>query len=362
MLIKPEADRFAKIKVIGVGGGGGNTVASMIANQQIQGVDFLVVNTDAQALKISPSSTTLQIGKDLTGGLGSGGNPEVGQKAAEESLEDIRSHIEGCDMVFVTAGMGGGTGTGGAPVVAKMSKNLGILTVAVVTKPFSFEGTRRMEQAEKGIATLRDSVDALIVIPNQKLMDVVDRHVSMLEAFRISDSILGQGVQGISDIIVMPGLVNVDFADVKSVMSNAGSAMMGIGKGSGDSRAQDAARAAVSSSLLDVSIQGASGILINIVGGKDLSMFEIDEAARVISELASPDANIIFGATVDEAMVDQLRITVVATGFDNDLAASSSAFAAGVSDRHSSSAANSLKNHQDSAFSDEFDIPAFLRQ
>jgi len=359
MLIKPEINRFAKIKVLGVGGGGSNTVASMINNQQIQGVDFVVINTDAQALKSSCSPISLQIGRDLTGGLGSGGNPEIGQKAAEESLDEIRSHLEGYDMLFITAGMGGGTGTGGAPIVARLAKSMGILSVAVVTRPFSFEGSRRMEQAEKGINSLRDAVDALIVIPNQKLLDVVDRHVSVLEAFRLSDSVLGQGVQGVSDIIVVPGLINVDFADVKSVMLDAGSAMMGIGKGSGETRAQDAARAAVSSPLLDASIQGARGILLNIVGGKDLSMFEVDEAARIISELASADANIIFGAAIDESLVDQVKITVIAAGFDNGL----DSLPANLSKmkKDSSGSVNSLLR-QDTSLGDEFDIPAFLRQ
>lgn len=316
MLIKPDVTRFAKIRVVGLGGGGCNALNSMISLQNIQGVEFIAVNTDAQALLTSQSPQKLQIGDTLTRGLGSGGDPEVGRAAAEESEDKIKEILAGADMVFLTAGMGGGTGTGSAPVVAKISKEIGALTVGVVTKPFTFEGTRRMLAAEEGIDSLKDKVDTLIVIPNQRLLDVIDRKMTLIDAFRVADSVLGQGVQGISDLIVMPGLINVDFADVKAIMMNAGSALMGIGTGTGENRAQTAARTAIASPLLEISIEGAKGVLFNIIGGNDITMTEVDEAAKIISQAADPDANIIFGATIDETMVDQIKITVVATGFD----------------------------------------------
>src|SRR5579872_3783055 len=314
MLIRPQNSNFAKIRVVGVGGGGGNALESMITTSQIQGVDFIAVNTDAQALLLNHAATKIQIGDKLTKGLGSGGDPEMGRQAAEESAEKIKDILTGSDMVFLAAGMGGGTGTGAVPVIAKIAKEVGALTVAVVTKPFTFEGTRRMVNAEDGIEELRDKVDTLIVIPNQRILDVVDRKVSLVEAFRVADSVLTQGVQGISDLITLPGLINVDFADVRSIMTNAGSALMGIGMGQGDNRAQAAARAAVSSPLLEISMEGARGVLFNITGGADMSMSEVDEAAKIIAEAADPDANIIFGTTVDESMHDQIKITVVATG------------------------------------------------
>lgn len=316
MLIKPQTSNFAKIRVVGIGGGGTNALASMIASQQIQGVDFIAVNTDAQALLLNPAPTKVQIGEKLTKGLGSGGDPEIGRQAAEESYEKLKDMLHGSDMVFVAAGMGGGTGTGAAPIVAKVAKEIGALTIAVVTKPFAFEGTRRMVNAEDGIDELKDKVDTLIVIPNQRILDVVDKKVSLLEAFRVADSVLSQGVQGISDLITLPGLINVDFADVRSIMLNAGSALMGIGSGSGENRAQTAARAAVSSPLLEISMEGARGVLFNITGGMDLSMSEVDEAAKIIAEAADPDANIIFGTTIDENMKDSIKITLIATGFD----------------------------------------------
>ena len=315
-LIKPELAKFAKIKVLGLGGGGGNAINSMIATQQVQGVEFIAVNCDAQQLFISSSPVKLQIGENLTKGLGAGGDPEVGKQAAEESTEKIQETLAGADMVFLTAGMGGGTGTGATGVVAEIAKKLGILTVAVVTKPFAFEGTRRTVIADDGIVEIKDKVDTLIIIPNQRLLDIVDRKMTLIEAFKLADSVLGQGVQGISDIIVLPGLINVDFADVKTIMTSAGSALMGIGSGSGENRAINAARTAIASPLLDVSIDGAKGILFNITGGADLTMSEVDEAARAITEAADPDANVIFGATLDDAMVDQVKITVIATGFD----------------------------------------------
>ncbi|OGE30284.1 cell division protein FtsZ [Candidatus Daviesbacteria bacterium RIFCSPHIGHO2_02_FULL_36_13] len=316
MLIKPDVQKFAKIKVVGLGGGGSNSLNSMILLQQIQGVEFVAINTDAQALMNNQSPTKVQIGEQLTRGLGSGGDPEIGKQAAEESTQKLEDVLGDADMVFLTAGMGGGTGTGSIPVVAQVAKNAGALTVAVVTKPFAFEGTRRMVVAEDGIEKLKDKVDALIIIPNQRLLETVEKNMTLQEAFRLADSVLGQGVQGISDLITMPGLINVDFADVKTIMSNAGSALMGIGVAGGDNRAAAAARMAIASPLLEVSIEGAKGVLFNIVGGPDLSMTEVNEAAQIIAQAADPDANIIFGATIKEDQLDQIKISVIATGFD----------------------------------------------
>ncbi len=316
MLIKPDVQRFAKIKVVGLGGGGSNSLNSMISLQQIQGVEFVAVNTDAQALLGNQSPTKVQIGETITRGLGSGGDPEVGRQAAEESTQKLEDVLQDADMVFLTAGMGGGTGTGSIPVVAQIAKNMGALTVAVVTKPFAFEGTRRMVVAEEGVEKLKDKVDALIIIPNQRLLESVEKNMTLQEAFKLADSVLGQGVQGISDLITMPGLINVDFADVKTIMSNAGSALMGIGMAGGENRAAAAARMAIASPLLEVSIEGAKGVLFNIVGGSDLSMSEVNEAAQIIAQAADPDANIIFGATIKEDQLDQIKISVIATGFD----------------------------------------------
>lgn len=315
-LVKPDASRLAKIKVVGVGGGGGNAVSSMVSGNEISGVEFIVVNTDAQVLLANSAPTKLQIGEKLTRGLGVGGNPEIGAQAAEESAEKIKEMLLDSDMVFITAGMGGGTGTGASPVIARMARESGALTVAIVTKPFAFEGARRNLLAEEGIEQLRDEVDTLIVIPNQRLMDVIDRKMTLVEAFKVVDGVLGQAVTGIAEIITTPGLVNVDFADVKTIMKDAGSALLGIGHGVGENRAQMAARAAVSSPLLDLSIDGARGVLFNINGGPDLTMFEVDEAARIISSAADPDANIIFGSVIRDDLNDQVRITVIATGFD----------------------------------------------
>lgn len=315
-LVKPDSARIAKIKVIGVGGGGGNAISSMIETGNVIGVEFVAINTDAQVLLNNKAPTKLQIGEKLTKGLGVGGNPEIGRQAAEESVEKIKELLIDTDMVFVTAGMGGGTGTGAAAVVAQLAKEAGALTIGVVTKPFSFEGTRRMIAAEDGIERLKEATDTLIVIPNQRLMDVIDRKMTLLEAFKVVDSVLGQGVGGIADIITTAGLVNVDFADVKAIMKEAGSALLGIGTGVGENRAQMAARAAVSSPLLDLSIEGARGVLFNIAGGNDLTMFEVDEAARIISSAADPDANVIFGAVIKPDLSDQVKITVIATGFD----------------------------------------------
>lgn len=316
-LVKPDTSRLAKIKVVGVGGGGSNAVAHMIQEQKIESVEFIVMNTDAQVLLDNPADTKLQIGEKITRGLGVGGNPEVGRQAAEESRDKIRDLLVDSDMVFLTAGMGGGTGSGAAPVVAQIAQEVGALTVSIVTKPFAFEGARRMVLAEDAIETLADHVDALICIPNQRLMDVIDRKMSLVDAFKVVDSVLAQGVEGISEIITTPGLINVDFADVRTIMKDAGSALLGIGTGVGENRAQMAARAAIQSPLLELSIEGAKGVLFNIAGGGDMTMAEVDEAARIISENADTDANIIFGATVNPKLNEQLRITVVATGFDD---------------------------------------------
>lgn len=315
-LVKPDSNTFARIKVLGIGGAGGNVVTSMINEQDMPGIDFIAINTDAQALLATQAPTKFQIGEKITKGLGSGANPEIGRKAAEESRKQIKELLEGSDMVFLTAGMGGGTGSGGCPIIAQVAKEVGALTVAVVTKPFLFEGTRRMVVAEEAIENLKDQVDTLITIPNQRLLEVVDQKMTLLEAFKVADSVLGHGVQGISDLITTPGLINVDFADVKTIMSNAGSALMGIGSGSGQDRAVTAARTAVSSPLLGVSIEGARGLLINIIGGKDMTMAEVSEAAELITKNADTDANIIFGATIVEGLNDQIKITLIATGFD----------------------------------------------
>lgn len=317
-LVKPKNNTFARIKVIGVGGGGGNAVSSMVESGTIEGVEFVAVNTDAQALLNNKAETKLQIGSNYTKGLGSGADPDVGRQSAEESREKIKELMFDTDMVFITAGMGGGTGTGASAIVAEAAKEAGALTVAVVTKPFMFEGMRRLAAADEGIEALREHVDTLIVIPNQRLLDVVDKQMTLLEAFKVADSVLGQGVQGISDLITKPGLVNVDFADVKTIMLDSGNALMGIGEASGENRALTAARAAIASPLLDVSINGARGILYNITGGSNLTLPEISEASMIISQAADSDANIIFGATIDESMGDKIKISVIATGFDSD--------------------------------------------
>lgn len=305
----------ASIKVVGVGGGGTNAVNRMI-KAQVQGVEFVSVNTDSQALQHAQSPVRVQIGEKLTRGLGAGGNPSIGQKAAEESTEDLYEVLRGADMVFVTSGMGGGTGTGAAPIVASIAQDLGALTVGVVTKPFSFEGKRRQTAAEEGITSLKDRVDALITIPNDQLLKIADSKMSMTDAFAMADEVLHQGIQGISDIITKPGMINVDFADVKAIMSHAGSALMAIGRAGGENRAVEAAQAAVSSPLLEVSMSGAKGVLFNIAGS-DFTIHEINEAARVIQEAAAPDANIIFGTVLDERLQDEIQITVIATGFES---------------------------------------------
>ncbi len=308
---------IAKIKVIGVGGGGCNAVNRMIASE-LSGVEFWGINTDAQALSQANAPKRLQIGQKLTRGLGAGGNPAIGQKAAEESRDEIAAALDGSDLVFITAGMGGGTGTGAAPIVAEAAKEVGALTVAVVTRPFNFEGRRRTSQAEEGIAALQGRVDTLIIIPNDRLLHVISEQTPVQEAFRVADDILRQGVQGISDIITIPGMVNVDFADVRAVMADAGSALMGIGTGSGKSRAREAAMAAISSPLMEASIEGAKGVVFNITGGGDLTLHEVSAAADIIYEVVDPNANIIFGAVIDDRLQGEIRMTVIATGFSNE--------------------------------------------
>ncbi len=306
---------LAVIKVVGIGGGGVNAINRMI-DVGLKGVEFIAINTDAQALLMSDADVKLDVGRELTRGLGAGADPEVGKKAAEDHAEEIEEVIKGADMVFVTAGEGGGTGTGGAPVVARIARGLGALTIGVVTRPFTFEGRRRANQAESGIASLREEVDTLIVIPNDRLLSISDRNVSMMDAFRSADQVLLSGVQGITDLITTPGLINLDFADVKSVMQGAGSALMGIGSSRGEDRAVQAAELAISSPLLEASIDGAHGVLLSISGGSDLGLFEINEAARLVQEAAHPEANIIFGAVIDDALGDEVRVTVIAAGFD----------------------------------------------
>ncbi|MBD3280057.1 cell division protein FtsZ [Candidatus Dojkabacteria bacterium] len=317
MLVKPQTTNLAKIKVVGVGGGGGNAINNMIANYDIEGVEFIGVNTDAQALNNSNAEVKLRIGEDSTRGLGSGGNPDIGKKAAEESVDMLHEQLAGADMVFITAGMGGGTGTGASPVIAGIAKNLGALTVAIVTKPFDFEGKKRMDSALKGIADLKDKVDTLIVVPNQKLIDTMERNLTFLEAMKQADDVLSHAVKSISQLITQAGLINVDFADVRSIMTDAGTALMGMGQAKGEDRAIEAAKMATSSPLLEISIQGAKGVLFNVIAGEDMALYEVDEAAKHISSVVAPDANVIFGATIDPSLKDDLQITVLATGFDS---------------------------------------------
>lgn len=315
--IKPEIETFAKIKVVGVGGSGGSAISRMIKDQ-ISGVEFIAINTDAQALFHNPASIKIHIGQNITKGLGAGMDPEIGRKAADESQEEIKKYLKGADMVFITCGLGGGTGTGASPIIADIARELGALTVAVITKPFSFEGAQRMNIAEKGHKELKSKVDAIITIPNDRILQIIDKKTSLLDAFSIVDEILKQGVQGISELVTVPGLINVDFADVKSIMKNAGSALMGIGRGSGENRAQEAAKSAIASPLLEVSIDGAKGVLFLITGGSDLSMHEVNEAAEIITKSADPNAKIIFGAVINENLKDEIKITVIATGFSNE--------------------------------------------
>src|SRR5687768_5895400 len=370
-----QVPQAAKIKVIGLGGGGGNAVSRMMA-AQFTGVDFIVANTDVQALRASPAPVKFQLDSKLTQGLGAGSNPEVGRNAALEDPEEITHLLTGADMVFITAGLGGGTGTGSAPVIASLAKDLGILTVAVVTKPFTFEGRKRMLQAEAGMDALRGVVDTLISIPNQRLLSVVDRGTPLLDAFRVADSVLQQAVQGISDLILVPGLVNLDFADVRTIMSGMGMAMMGTGVGKGEHRALDAAQKAVASPLLDdTSIEGARGILINFTGGNDLSIHEVEEAARIVQEAAHEEANIIFGAVIDPSLMDEVRMTVIATGFaDKKEAVSPGSKVVDLPRGHAARGTGTapvpgwrrrvgeVRAEGDDTLGDEYDVPTFLRR
>ncbi|MBU0646892.1 cell division protein FtsZ [Patescibacteria group bacterium] len=384
--VKPVVETFAKIKVIGVGGGGGSAVNRMI-EFGIRGVEFIAVNTDVQALHYNKASKKIHIGKTITRGLGAGMNPELGRQSAEESQNDLRDALKDVDMVFVTCGLGGGTGTGASPIIAEIARDLGALTVAVVTKPFAFEGAQRKNIAERGLAELSDKVDTIITIPNDKLLQIIDKKTSLLDAFTVVDEILRQGVQGISELITIPGLINVDFADVKAVMSNAGSALMGIGQASGENKSIEAAKAAISSPLLEMSIEGACGILFTIVGGPNLSMHEVNEAAKIITSSANEDAKIIFGAVIDDKYKDEIKITVVATGFDgrkigvsetisNERAYTPNVFISAEEDKEKweikkKSKVSSLKQAQaepaqkkgsESDEEDELGIPAFIRK
>ncbi len=353
----PSIADHAIIKVVGVGGAGCNAINRMIASR-VQEVEFIAVNTDNQALVGSLAPVKIRIGDKLTKGLGAGGNPEIGEKAAEESSEELREALQGADMIFVTAGMGGGTGTGAAPVVAQIAQDLGALTVGVITKPFMFEGNRRRRLADEGSNALKEKVDTLITVPNDRLLQLADKKTTMNNAFALADDVLRQGIQGISDTITVPGLVNVDFADVKSIMQNSGSALMAIGRASGDNRAVEAARAAVASPLLDVSIEGAKGVLLTITGG-DYTLFEVNEAAQIIQEAADPDANIIFGAVIDESMQGDLQITVIATGFDgrgpNRVAQTR------LQPSEPPQPAQRVTARQPERSLDQFDVPSFLR-
>jgi cell division protein FtsZ len=312
---KNQAETFARIKVVGVGGGGSNAVNRMI-EEGIQGVEFVAINTDAQALMLSKAPTRVRIGNKLTRGLGAGGDPEIGRKSAEESAEDLYNAMKGADMVFITAGLGGGTGTGAAPIVAQIGREVGALTIGVVTRPFTFEGNRRMQACEAGMAKLKEHSDTLIVIPNDRLLQIMDKRASLNDSFRLADDVLRQGIQGISELITVPGLINLDFADVRTIMSEGGAALMAVGKASGEDRARLAAEQAISSRLLDITIDGAKGVLFNVTGGPSLTLFEVNQAAALIRETTHPDVNLIFGAVIDPDMTDEIRVTVIATGFE----------------------------------------------
>ena len=357
---KPMVEGTATIKVIGVGGAGNNAVNRMV-EAGIKGVEFIAVNTDKQQLRQSKAPTKIQIGEKITRGLGAGANPDIGAQAAEESKSEIGEALRGADMVFVTAGMGGGTGTGAASVVAGTAKELGILTIAVVTKPFTFEGKKRLSQAERGVESLKGKVDSLVVIPNDKLLQIIDRKTSIVEAFKMADDVLRQGVQGISDLIAIEGLVNLDFADVKTIMQNRGMAHMGIGRASGENRAEDAAKQAIQSPLLETSIEGARGVIINITGGSDLGLQEINTAAELVQRSVDPEANIIWGSVIDESLGDEIVITVIATGFETDEPLSSIGVENLVSkawDKKVNSIPSSSESNNNSS---DLDIPSFLR-
>ena len=355
-------DGTATIKVIGVGGAGNNAVNRMI-EAEIKGVDFIAVNTDKQALQISKAKTKIQIGEKITRGLGAGANPDIGAQAAEETKSEVAEALRGADMVFVTAGMGGGTGTGAAPVVAAAAKEMGILTIGVVTKPFTFEGKKRLSQAERGIESLKGKVDTLVVIPNDKLLQIIDRKTSIIEAFKMADDVLRQGVQGISDLIAVPGLVNLDFADVKTIMLNQGMAHMGVGRASGENRAEDAAKEAIQSPLLETSIEGAKGVIINITGGEDLGLHEVNTAAELVQRSVDPEANIIFGTVTDPTMQDEIQITVIATGFEKPENNISSIGVDNIVSKTWEKKINSIPSSSDvSSSQNDLDIPPFLRK
>ncbi len=373
MLIKPRAGQAARIKVVGIGGGGGNALSFMVAEGGINGVEFIAVNTDAQALLNNKSAIKIQIGENLTKGLGSGGDPEIGRQAAEESRERLKEDLSGADMIFLACGEGGGTGTGASPIIAEIAKESGALTIAVVTKPFEFEGTKRKFCADDGIIKLKEKVDTLIVVPNQRILNIIDKKTPILEAFKKIDAVLHQGVKGIAELITTPGLINVDFADIRTIMQGSGTALMGVGIGSGDKRAIAAIKQAISSPLLDISIEGARGVLFNVVGGQDLTMAEVDEAASIISKSVDPDADIIFGAVIDDKMMDQIKVTIIATKFD-DNRLKLFRFKKSEEETKTSSFVKTSEdkpvgeeeiNNDDEFIDDdsaEFDIPAFLRK
>lgn len=360
-----EMENLAQIKVIGVGGGGSNAVNRMIENG-VKGVEFITVNTDAQALQLAKSEHKLQIGDKLTRGLGAGANPEVGKKAAEESRDLVANTLKGADMVFVTAGMGGGTGTGAAPVIAEIARECGALTVGVVTRPFTFEGRKRSSQALQGIEALKEKVDTLIVIPNDRLLEIVDKKTPMMEAFRQADNVLRQAVQGISDLIAVPGLINLDFADVKTIMTERGSALMGIGTATGENRAAEAARKAIMSPLLETSIEGARGVIMNITGGANLSLYEVNEAAEIVISASDPEVNMIFGAMIEEDMKEEIKVTVIATGFENNttmhpIRKPTAAPGPGAPEPQDTRSASNLRPFGNQPSGDQLDIPTFLR-
>lgn len=367
MNASPPMESFARIKVVGVGGGGSNAVNRMI-EEGLSGIEFVAVNTDAQALLLSDAPTRVRIGDKLTRGLGAGGDPERGQKAAEESAEDLYEVLKGSDMVFIAAGIGGGTGTGAAPIIAQIAKEIGALTIGVVTRPFTFEGAKRAQSAESGISRLKEQVDTLIVIPNDRLLQIADKKASLHDAFKIADDVLRQGIQGISELITVPGLINLDFADVRTIMSEGGAALMAVGRANGEDRARTAAEQAISSTLLDITIDGARGILFNVTGGHDLSLFEVNQAAAIIKETAHPDVNLIFGAVIDPSMGDDLRVTVIATGFDSSHTTRKRTVQRARS-RTEARATNGpgasipVEEFQPQAFDmNDLDIPAFLRR
>lgn len=371
---KIQSEAFALIKVIGVGGGGTNAVNRMI-EEGIQGVEFIAVNTDAQALLLSKAQTRVRIGDKLTRGLGAGGNPEIGRKSAEESVEDLYNVLKGSDMVFITAGLGGGTGTGAAPIVAQVARDVGALTIGVVTRPFTFEGGKRMTSAEEGMAKLKEHADTLIVIPNDRLLQIVEKKSSLQDSFKMADDVLRQGIQGISELITVPGLINLDFADVRTIMSEGGAALMAVGKASGEDRARVAAEQAISSKLLDITIDGARGVLFNVTGGPSLTLYEVNQAAAIIRETSHPDVNLIFGAVIDQNMTEEIRITVIATGFERTAMPRriANVRAGNTLDERTASAGDrgmvnvSANSSLNSEFkmpfsnSDDLDIPTFLR-